>query len=317
VTPVEPPSTVATPVPDASTTVAPLVVQATRPAVLKKQTYGFVEAFAATSETLDQVARWAQPVCVTVQGLPADAAAEVKGRVEEVANALKVGVSGAGCRPNIQIAFTKEPKAVIDEVAKDDEPMLGYRHRSERHRLTTISRPVQAWYVTGTGGPGGDVAGLVLAGVGGGVLNGYAYDDEDNSQERAGCGESRLSSCLASEFQHVLVIVDINRVQQYPAGLIGDYVTMLAMSQPKTLDGCDVLPSVVDLFSKGCSNFGMDGLTRADVAYLTALYKTDPEARKASQQADIARRMADMLIAARAADRRAVWGEMQKVSTGK
>lgn len=147
VTPAEPSSAVAKPAPaeDAPTAVAPLIVQATRPAEVKKQTYGFVETFAATSETLDQVARWAQPVCVTVQGVPSDAAAEVKGRVEEVAKALMVGVSPAGCRPNIQIAFASEPQAVIDEVAKDDELMLGYRHRSERRRLTTITRPVQAW----------------------------------------------------------------------------------------------------------------------------------------------------------------------------
>jgi hypothetical protein len=302
---------------DVPTTVAPVVVQATKPAELKKQTYGFVQTFAATSDMLDRVARWTQPICVTVQGLPPAAAAEVKGRVEEVANALMVGVKKAGCQPNIQIAFTKEPKAVIDEVAKNDEPMLGYRHRSERRRLTTITRPVQAWYVTGIGGVGGDTAGAVLAGFGGVALNGYDFDDEDNSGGRADCGESRLVSCLSSDFRHVLVIVDTNRAGDYPAGLIADYVVMLTMSQPKSLDGCNVLPSVVDLFSRACSNFGMDGLTRADVAYLTALYKADPEARKASQQTDIARRMADMLLKARVVDRQAIWGEMQKTSAGK
>ena len=310
--------------PAAPTEVAPLIVQATRPAELKKQTDGFVQTFSATSETLDQVARWAQPVCVRVMGLPIDGVAEVKGRVEEVAKALKVGVAAAGCTPNIQIGFTNEPKAVIDRVAREAELMLGYRHRSERRKLTTISRPVQAWYVTGTGGFDVDIAGLVFGDYSGGgsipagikhPQNGFQYDDEDNFQGRAGCGDSRLTSCLSSEFQHVLVLVDIKAVKDLPAGLLGDYVTMLVMSQPKSLDGCNVLPSVIDLFSKGCSNFGMDGLTRADVAYLTALYKIDPEARKASQQSDIARRMADMLLKAKAADRQAIWGEIQKVST--
>jgi hypothetical protein len=309
----------------APTTVAPVIVQAARPAELRKQTYGFVQTFAATSEMLDQVARWAQPVCVTVQGLPPGAAAEVKGRVEEVAKTLKLGVRKAGCTPNIQIAFTKEPKAVIDKVAREDELLLGYRHRSDRDKLTTITRPVQAWYATGTGGADVDTAGLVFAAYGGGSVpaglerppNGLQYDDEDNYQGRAGCGDSRLTSCLSSEFQHVLVIVDTNRAGDYPAGLIADYVVMLTMAQPKSLDGCNVLPSVIDLFSKGCSNFGMDGLTRYDVAYLTALYKIDLEARKASQQSEIAHRMAEMLLKANASDRQAIWGEMQKVSTGK
>jgi hypothetical protein len=313
----------------APTPVAPVIVQATKPAELKKQTYGFVQTFAATSDMLDQIARWSQPVCVTVQGLPADAAAEVKGRVEEVARALKVGVRKAGCTPTIQIAFSSQPKAVIDKVAKDDELLLGYRHRSDRDKLTAITRPVQAWYVTGTGGADVDTAGVAFAalespggapvpvGAAGREPNGFQYDDEDNDRGRSGCGDSRFSSCLSSEFQHVLVIVDTNRVQDYPAGLIADYVAMLTMSQPKSLDGCNVLPSVIDLFSKACANFAMDGLTRADVAYLTALYRTNLESKKAGQQTDIAGRMADMLLKARAADRQAIWGEMQKVSTGK
>lgn len=315
--------------PAASTEVAPLVVQATKPEELKKQTYGFVQTFAATTDMLDQIARWTQPVCVSVQGLPPDAAVEVKGRVEEVARALKVGVRKAGCRPNVQIAFTSEPKAVIDKVAKDDELLLGYRHRSDRAKLTTITRPIQAWYATGTGGYGGDTVGMATMtmqctgvcvqppkGTYGRQPNGFQFDDEDHDRGLTGCGDSRFSICLSSEFQHVLVLVDTNAVKDLPVGLLADYVTMLAMSQPKSLDGCNVLPSVVDLFSKACSNFGMDGLTRADVAYLTALYKTDLEAKKAGQQTDIALRMADMLLKARATDRQAIWGEMHKASTG-
>ena len=314
----------------ASTTVAPLIVQATKPAELKKQTYGFVQTFAATSAMLDQIARWTQPVCLNVQGLPADAAAEVKGRVEEVAKALKVGVGKAGCKPNIQIAFTSQPKAVIDKVAKEDELLLGYRHHSDRDKLTVISRPVQAWYVTGTGGADVDTAGLAFAnlmsrggapvpvGAAGREPNGFQYDDEDNIRGRTGCADSRsFSSCLSSEFQHVLVIVDTNHVQDYPAGLIADYVVMLTMAQPKSLDGCNVLPSVIDLFSKACANFAMDGLTRADVAYLTALYKTNLESKKAGQTGDIASRMADMLLKADTTDRRAIWGEMEKAATGR
>jgi hypothetical protein len=312
--------------PPAPTAVAPLIVQATKPAELKRQTHDFVQTFAATSDMLDQVARWTQPVCVTLQGLSPDAAAEVKGRVEEVAKALKVGVRKAGCTPNIQIAFTGEPKALIDKVAREDELMLGFRHHSDREKLTTITHPVQAWYATGTGGADVDTVGIVFSASGGSGQvpagfkrppNGFQYDDEDNYQGRAGCGDSRFSSCLSSEFQHVLVIVDTNRVQDYPAGLIADYVVMLTMAQPKSLDGCNVLPSVIDLFSKDCANFGMDGLTRADVAYLTALYRTNLESKKAGQQTDIASRMADMLLKARTADRRAIWGEMQKTSAGR
>ena len=43
---------------------------------------------------------------------------------------------------------------------------------------------------------------------------------------------------------------------------------------------------------------GGDGLTPADAAYLTALYATDPEAKKMAQESDITARMTKMLTAA-------------------
>jgi hypothetical protein len=56
---------------------------------------------------------------------------------------------------------------------------------------------------------------------------------------------------------------------------------------------------VIDLFSPACSGRDTpDGLTGADVAYLTALYAADPEAKKASEQSDIAKRMARILVKA-------------------
>jgi hypothetical protein len=77
---------------------------------------------------------------------------------------------------------------------------------------------------------------------------------------------------------------------------LSDYVAMVVLSQPRSLDSCQPLPSVTDLFASGCSGRAApDGLTPADAAYLTALYQANPEARKAGEQADIAGRMAKIL----------------------
>jgi hypothetical protein len=338
----DPPKVVARPVPSAAepgasprapTVIAPVIVEAVKPQELKRQTYDFVQTYSATTEKLDQVARWSQPLCVTVQGLPLSANAEVKARVEEVASALKVPVRGAGCRPNLQIVFTDEPQAFMDKVADEHERLLGYWHHRDRDKLKTVTRPVQAWYVTGTGGDGGDVVGPTFEtmmkdspairpriGTFGNMPHGFQYDDEDNYwYSPTGCGDkARFTICLTSEFQDVLVVVDTRRMGDYGPGLISDYVVMVALVQPKSLDGCNVLPSVLDLFSQGCANFGMEGLTRADVAYLTALYKTDLQARKFAQQTDIAGRMADMLLQANATERLAAFGGAAlKTSTGK
>jgi beta-lactamase regulating signal transducer with metallopeptidase domain len=280
------------------------------PAGIRRQAFSFAQAFGATTATLDQLARWTQPVCVTVQGLPAEAAAKVVGRVEEVAGAIGVGTLPAGCKPNVQIMFSGNPQALLDRVAAEHERMLGYWHHRDRDRLKAVTHPIQAWYVTGTGGDGGNVVGLTFAtgntaavGATGGQPHGFQIDDEDNAWwGPTGCGDkSKFTACLTSEFQSVLVVVDTGKAQDAGLGQIADYVAMLAMAQPRSLDGCNSLPSVIELFCGG--RLGGVGLTRADVAYLTALYKTDLQARKAVQQRDIADRMADLLIRADARDR--------------
>ena len=333
----EPPKVVMKPVPPADAppiVVAPVIVEATKPAELKRQTYNFVQTYAATTVNLDQVARWTQPICVTVQGLPPGAGGEVKARVEEVAAALKVGALGAGCPPNLQIVFTDQPQAFMDKVAVEHERLLGYWHHRDRDKLKTVTRPVEARYVTGTGGAGGNVVGMTFVmkgvhgwtsgptkpGTFGRMPHGFQYDDEDNSwYGPSGCGDNpHFTACLTSEFQDVLVVVDTKRMKDYGPGLIADYVVMVSLAQPKSLDGCNVLPSVIDLFAQGCPNFGMEGLTRADVAYLTALYKTNLEGRKAAQQTDIAEKMADMLLKANAAEQLATFGGAAvKTSTGR
>jgi hypothetical protein len=309
-----------------STTVAPVTVESTKPEELKKQAYSFVQTYAQTTQNLDQLARWDIPVCVSVQGLPADASAQVKARVEEVAKALKVRVQPKGCKANIQVFFTDQPQALMDRVAVEHEEMLGYWHRTDRDKLKTVTHPIQAWYVTATNGSGGNTAGMTFAfngsggtgaaptmgprGTSGRQQQGETYDDEDTLRMPTGCGDRpAFTSCLASVFRNVLVVVDTGKVKAQTPGAVADYVSLLAMAQPRSLDACNTLPSVIDMFAKACGGRdGSDGLSRADVAYLTALYKTDLEAKKTGQETDIAAKMADMLLKADASGRLAAWG---------
>jgi beta-lactamase regulating signal transducer with metallopeptidase domain len=307
-------ATPAAPAPDAAsaqTATPSLSPQETAsPADVRRQALTFAQLFGAASVKLDQLARWTQPVCVTVQGAPAEAAARVVSRVEEVANSVGIGAGPAGCKPNVQIMFTDKPQPFMDKVAVEHERMLGYYHRSDRERLKTVSHPIQAWYVTATGGDGGNVVGLTFAtgntatvGATGAQPHGFQIDDEDNAWwGPTGCGDkSKFTACLTSELQNVLVVVDVGKAQGVGLGPIADYVAMVAMAQPRSQDACTGLPSVIELFCGGRA--GGTGLTRADSAYLNALYKTDLQARKAVQQRDIANRMADLLIRADARDR--------------
>ena len=291
------------------------MAQAAPPATeLQKQADGFVKSYAASTAKIDQIARWGEPVCVQVTGLTPDKAADIKARVEDVAKAVGQRALPAGCLPNIEIVFSTQPQRVLDNIAARREVLLGYDHRFSK-TLKTVSRPIQAWYVTATVGGGGPNAGAVFSasdsasdhpGSNGGVqvqIKERVMDDPDN-EPPTGCGDSHFSACLRSEFDNVLVVVDLGRTRDKSVGLVSDYVTMLALSQPRSLDGCNGLPSVIDLFAPDCpGRSAPDGLTPADAAYLTSLYEADPEGNRASEQADIAGRMAKILVNAKLAAR--------------
>ena len=296
-------------------TVSPLTVQAApTPKVVEKLSRSFVQSYAAVpNPELDQIGRWHDPVCVQVEGMSADQAAMIKARIESVAQALGLRATRPGCRANVEIVFSAQPQAVMDLVAKRREDLLGYYHRHDHDRLKTVTRPIQSWYQTATRGEGNNgtfVGGVFLdrdglpippAQIPGVQLERETVDDPD-SVPPTGCADSHFSTCRKSMFQNVFMVADSKALEGQDLGLVADDMALLALSQPRSLDGCNALPSVIDRFAKTpcVGRDPPDGLTPADAAYLTALYQSDPEARKASAQSDIALSMARILIRANA-----------------
>jgi hypothetical protein len=286
-----------------SATVSPLTVQSAPVAgLIKKQTYSFVQSYAGTpNPNIDQISRWRDPVCVVVWGLPlADQAAKIKARIETMAQTLSLPAAPAGCKPNVEVAFTDDPQASMDSVAKRLEPLLGYYHRSRTDQLKTVTHSIQAWYVTGTTSDINTGA-LVASKIPPALYMNEGPVDDPQKLSPAGCF-SRFTACYRSAFYNVLIVADSRALEGGSLSLVTDDMIMLALSQPKSLDGCNALPSVIDRFARSPC-LGRDppgGLTPADTAYLAALYSADTESRKRFEQRDIADRMAATLIKANA-----------------
>lgn len=296
--PASPPAGAAAP----AVTVAPVTVQAARkPEVVEKEAYSVVRHFAApTNPEVGQIGRWRDPVCAVVVGLAQDdQAAMIKARIESVAQQVGLPAAGAGCVANVEVVFTDQPQLTMDMVAKRREYLLGYYHNHKRNQLKTVTRPVQSWYVTSTRGEGtGTVAAAFSAFQ---DFSNFRMDEVDDPDipPPNGCADSRIAAtCLQSRFRNVFILADSRALNGKALGLAADYFALLTLAQPRSLDGCGALPSVVDAFAKSpCPGRDPpDGLTPADAAYLTALYQADLRMRKVTEQADIARRMAKILI---------------------
>jgi hypothetical protein len=125
-------------------------------------------------------------------------------------------------------------------------------------------------------------------------------DDPDN-HGAIGCSEApQFTHCLQSELNNVLIVIDTSRLKGQTLGPLTDYLSMLALAQVRSLDGCSALPSVIDRLGQSCSGRqAPDGLTPADAAFLTSLYAANLEANKPLEQEEIAGRMSAMLTKAR------------------
>jgi hypothetical protein len=317
------------------TPVSPLTVEAPPDrALLLKQARGYVESYAAPTHQLGQFARWypqiedlrtilsrrdaplasdirpldvIEPACVGVTGVIPEQAAPIQARVEQVARSVGAPLAPPKCTPNIQILITAEPQRDLDAIAARGPAALGYEGEK------TVTRPIQAWYLTATldqrtlrqsGLPSSSPISAPPPPAGPGGFIGRVTSERNMANRGATarpCIDIHLPICAHAAFLNVLVIVDAGHMGDVSVELTSDYVAMLALSQPRSLNGCMALPSVIDLYAKDCA--GRDpptGLTSADMAYLSSLYAADLTVAKSSEQSDIANRMVKILAAAKA-----------------
>jgi beta-lactamase regulating signal transducer with metallopeptidase domain len=280
----------------------------------------FVKSY-ADATPFRTIGRWASLLCVNVAGLSEEQGAAVRARVAEVADTVGLTVRGSDCfSPNIEIGFTNDPQAMLDNAVKASKfNPLGDRTSNTR-TVKTVTLPIQAWYVTNGELYAQDdrnetnslkvnvlYQGLPPAGAPPGIPSGSAFNPSPGggpmvSNGMGGGGGIGGFGAGVRAFTNVIVIVDLRKTGSMSLGTLADYAAMLALSQPRSLGQCNVLPSITDLFATCPGRTAPDGLTPADTAYLTALYWASGAAIGSSHQAHVIQRMADLMVDPQAAD---------------
>ena len=254
----------------------------------------FVRSYAAHSGFAAKMARWKAGICPIVAGLPEAHSKFVIERVRQVANQVGAPVAAAGCKSNIDIVFTLHPQVLLDGIRKKNRVLLGYHEAGEEEQLATVSHPVQAWYTTQTV----DLQGSTsiddkLRNHGGfyidspmGPLYPQIFVPDAPAVHVTG---SHLGDGLASELFHVVITIDLARVQGQTVGALADYVAMLSLAQTLSFEACAPVLSITNLVSQGCDDgLKAESVTANDLAYLQALYRIDPRGSFAQQEGDLA-----------------------------
>jgi hypothetical protein len=105
---------------------------------------------------------------------------------------------------------------------------------------------------------------------------------------------TRVTNAVRTGFRNVLVLGDRDRLVQMEMGALADYIAFLVLAQPRSLDDCSGLPSILNSLAANCAaNAGE--LSAADIAYLTGLYRMNTNRFLAGQKAEIAFQMGKSL----------------------
>jgi hypothetical protein len=252
----------------------------------------FVDLHAATNRKTGQYMRDdIGPVCPVTLGLPQSFNDFVTARVVQVAASVGAKTDATGkCKPNVEILFTDEPEAVVKSLSdRTRGAILGMHYIHETPRLLEVTHPIQGWYVTGTRVIDDSIASVSTIDPDGTTKSaGDKLPRLDNAYrtapDRVSLG-TRIPSRRISSLINVLIVADIRKVAGGEIGPVADYITMLALSEPRSLDQCNDLPSILDLMSSDCeSRAKPDKLTDSDIAYLKGLYAADLGATTNSMQ---------------------------------
>jgi hypothetical protein len=214
-------------------------------------------------------------VCPLVLGLPPAFNDFVSQRILAVAKSVDARTQTVGkCTPNIEVVFTDQPQKVLDELyQKTRGVILGVHYVHEVKTSIHVSHTIQAWYVTGTHGVGDNGTNVE------GTDTATTANDTDTTRIHTDDAYtvgptpivtgSRLPGRLESLIVNALILVNGRDVQDKPIGPVADYIAMLALPQPKSLDDCNDLPSILDMYASGCdARPKPDSLTAGDIAYL-------------------------------------------------
>jgi hypothetical protein len=238
--------------------------------------HDFVHVHAKPAVGTGQLPRWRIGICPLTRGLSPAFNDFVSARI--LAVAASVGAPNQDVRKcsrrNVYILFTTEPKKLLEELEKEDSKLLGFHYPHQTQDVETITHPIQGWYVTSSrGARGGEVLDEAspLLPLEVGIMN--------QGKLPPGLPGSRLSSSVSSGIVNVTIVTDINKVVGHEIGPISDFVAMLALTQAFASEQCGTLPSIMDLMAPNCGQREKPtGITAGDLAFLRALYQTDPEA---------------------------------------
>jgi hypothetical protein len=232
-------------------------------------------------------------------GLKSDFTDFVIKRLKEIA--AKAGAPldpDAQCKPDIQIVFTTTPQALLNNILKSDNALVGYHdNSSQADAMAKVTHPIQAWYSTVTI----DVRGIPR--FDGGNIPGIGCADPPKCRLNLARAQAyavtggRIGDGLHSGFHDVIIVIDPVQLKGQEIGALADYITFLALTQPRSQDECQQLPSILNLLASACVAADTTSeMSEGDLGYLKGVYHMTDDGTLTVQQNEIAYQVKQQLL---------------------
>ena len=215
-----------------------------------------------------KLARWKDPVCVGVANLNRDLSQYLIDRISDIAADLGIQTGQPGCKPNVHIVATDQPREVATRFMSDRKRDLvpnitGATNRAMRHHFTDSDAPIRWWYlsevvVTETGQRAFRMPGDIPMEDGKGLDVIYVP-----------VFGSRLMEPYSDSLRQTYIILDPTQLTHMNSLQLADYLAVVALAQISPEANTESFNSILNVV--GDSNAAAS-LTQWDRAYLSGLY---------------------------------------------
>ena len=265
--------------------VSPVIVtpRAPAPAPTLQSARDFVYEVSTPAAAHGQLARFEDPVCVSVEGADPPYDGVVAEDIRRVTREAGLRVDPPGCRANLLVLFTADvPKLMANLYAKRWDLLEGeYTYEPAIRRFIAERRPVVWWRITATrawdGTPPSNVG------------------DPDAAPVYTNARASHLQSNVIDAVARMVVVVDITKIQGRTLGQVADYVAFATLAGAN-LGKRPKADSIMNLFDASPDPKAPRlRLTVWDQAFLKAMYRSFSDRSSSLQEEQIAGEMRRIL----------------------
>lgn len=251
---------------DGKPTMETITVEARRE--LERQVSHYVSTIVVHSE-FDSLARWNEPICPLVAGLPRERGEFILGRISQIATTVHAPLAGEHCKANFYVVVTPNPDLLLKKWWHRNPSLfntpngMGYLNS-----FLHTQRPIRCWYNAELrSSDGGAVSPDTLTmGLSG---SGLAMMQAPTNRAHAA---TRLEYTAVQSLSSVIIVVDITRTRNLTMGQLADYIAMVGFTEIRIDADLGGAPTILRLFQE--STDSPQGLSAWDQAFLDSVYNT-------------------------------------------